>query len=316
MSSADFRRFLSDSRPWLADAGLETDAIFNHGFDLPAFASFTLLEDAKGRDYAAAYFARFHRLAAEAGTGFVLDTMTWRANAPWLARMGRDGTVEAVNRAAVEFARSLREAWSGVPVVLAGMVGPAGDGYRIDDAFTPDTAHAAHRPQIAALSKAGVDMLNVLTMTHLAEAQGIIRAAAEAGLPVALSFTVETDGRLPSGQPLDEAVEEADATAPVRPLYYMVNCAHPDHFADALHKGDWLRRLGGIRANASRLSHAELDVATALDDGDPAEFGQLYAGLKARLPAIKVIGGCCGTDHRHVAEAGAACLHGAAHQGA
>lgn len=315
MSDTDIRRFMTDSRPWLADAGLETDAIFIHGFDLPAFASFTLLEQPAGRDYAAAYFARFHRLAARLGTGFMLDTMTWRANAPWLVRMGRGAEVDAINHAAVGFARSLRDGWSGVPVVLAGLIGPAGDGYRIDAAFTPDSAHAAHRPQIAALAAAGVDMLNVLTMTHLAESQVVIRAAAEAGLPVALSFTVETDGRLPSGQPLDEAVEEADATAPVRPLYYMVNCAHPDHFADVLHGGGWLHRLGGIRANASRRSHAELDEATELDAGDPLEFGQLCADLQARLPAVKVIGGCCGTDHRHVAAAGAACLKGM-HRGA
>lgn len=315
MAGASFRHFLTDHRPWLADAGLETDAIFNHGFDLPSFASFTLLDSPEGRDYAAGYFARFHRLATEARTGFVLDTMTWRANAPWMERMGRGGEVDAINREAVDFARALRDGWTGAPVVLAGLIGPAGDGYIVAEAFTPDSAHAAHRPQINALAKAGVDMLNVLTMTHLAEAQGILRAAAEAGVPVALSFTVETDGRLPSGQPLDEAVEEADATAPVRPLYYMVNCAHPDHFADALHKGDWLARLGGVRANASRQSHAELDAATTLDDGDPAEFGQLYAALQRRLPAVKVIGGCCGTDHRHVAEASLACLHGAAHQG-
>lgn len=303
-----FETYMDSPGPWLADGGLETDALFNHGFDLPAFASFTLIEGDRGRDYLTAYFDRFFGMAQAAGTGLVLDTLTWRANAPWLARMGRGDQVVPVNRDAVAFARALRARHPGVPCILNGLIGPAGDGYLLGEGFTPEAAAAAHRPQIRALAEAGVEMLTAMTMTHIGEAQGVVQAAAEAGLPLALSFTVETDGRLPSGQTLRAAIAEVDATAAVRPAYYMVNCAHPDHFADVLDGGDWLSRIGGLRANASRLSHAELDEAEVLDDGDPVEFGRLYGVLTRRLPGLRVIGGCCGTDHRHIAEAGACCL--------
>ena len=301
-------RLMNDTRAWPADAGLETCMIYDDGLDLPHFASFVLLETEAGQTALRRYFARYIALAAAGGTGFVLDTATWRANMGWAARMGMDEVaIVAANRRAVEFAGRLRDAHetASLPIAINGVVGPSGDGYRIDAALTPDAAEALHRVQIEALAAAGVDLVSAVTMTHPGEAIGIARAAGRAGLPHVLSFTVETDGHLPNGQPLQAALAEVEAATGGSALFYMVNCAHPVHFARDL-DGPMRARIGGIRANASRRSHAELDVATALDDGDPEEFGHFYATFGRFLPHLRLVGGCCGSDHRHV---GAACGH-------
>jgi homocysteine S-methyltransferase len=157
-------------------------------------------------------------------------------------------------------------------------------------------------------------MISAMTLTYAAEAIGIVQAAKEIDVPAVIAFTLETDGRLPSGQPLGDAIAEVDAATNAGPIYYMINCAHPDHFRDALDtNAPWILRIGGIRANASRMSHAELDEAEVLDDGDPIELGALNMELLQLLPNIRVIGGCCGTDHRHV---GCISGHGSAHHAA
>lgn len=302
-------RLIETTVPWLTDGGLETDLIFSQGIDLPDFAAFPLLGTPQGKAALARYFTVFLSLARGHGAGFVLDTPTWRAGQVWGERLGLDhDAVTRVNADAVRFARGLRDQWADLPVVINGVVGPSGDGYRAAAELSAWHARMAHTVQVEALARAGADMVTATTMTHAAEAIGIAGAAAAAGLPCVVSFTVETDGRLPSGQPLEDAIYDLEELE-TPPLWYMVNCAHPDHFGTLFDPAqDWVQRIGGIRANASRLSHAELDQSTELDDGDPQEFGALYADLAARLPRLRVIGGCCGTDHRHVGAAGAACL--------
>jgi S-methylmethionine-dependent homocysteine/selenocysteine methylase len=175
--------------------------------------------------------------------------------------------------------------------------------------MTAEESARYHRPQLEALREGGADMVSAITMTYAEEAMGIAVAARECGMPVAISFTVETDGRLPSGQPLKMAVDETDAATDSFPAYYMINCAHPEHFHSALaDEGAWLDRIGGIRANASRKSHAELDASTELDIGDPAELGRQYRALRTHLPRLFLFGGCCGTDCRHVSAICDACL--------
>lgn len=294
-------------RPWLTDGGLETDMVFNHGVDLPSFASFTMLEDADKRQLLADYFKRYIEMAAEAGTGFVLDTCTWRAGHAWMTRMGRAEDLDRINKSAIELCKDIRDAHESpdLPILINGVVGPAGDGYVVGKLMSVEQAEASHAPQIKALAAAGADMISAITMNYAEEAIGIAIAAAKADLPAVVSFTVETDGNLPSGQPIADAIAQTDkatqAATGQRPLYYMINCAHPEHFSDKLSgRADWKSRIGGVRANASRLSHAELDEAETLDDGDPNEFGNLYVELSDSLPALRVIGGCCGTDARHV----------------
>ncbi|WP_299671871.1 homocysteine S-methyltransferase family protein [uncultured Roseobacter sp.] len=289
-------------RPFLTDAGLETWLLFQRGFDLPFFASFPLLQDAAGRAAMTEYFSGFLTLAKEQSTGFVLDTCTWRANPDWAARMGHDAVALAeINAEAVRYAMALRDgAEARDAVLINGVVGPRDDGYDPAQLMSVIEARAYHQLQVDALAQYGVDLVSAITMTNTAEAIGIANAAAQAGVPCVVSFTVETDGRLPTGQHLSEAIAETDAKSSERPVYYMINCAHPDHFRDVVGQGTWRNRISGLRANASRLSHAELDACESLDDGDPQELGALYADLKAYLPRLNVFGGCCGTDLRHV----------------
>ncbi|MDM7931009.1 homocysteine S-methyltransferase family protein [Tabrizicola sp.] len=298
-------QLLAARTPWLTDGGLETTMIFNEGQELPSFAAFTLLDSETGRDALTRYFHVYAALARNADTGLVLDTPTWRAGTSWGAVMGLDGTaIRRINAEAAAFCAGFRAGAEaeGMPVLLNGVLGPSGDGYALERTLTGDEANACHRVQVEALAEAGVELITAATMTHSGEAIGVVRAAQAAGVPVAVSFTVETDGRLPSRETLSQAIATTDAATDGAPVYYMVNCAHPTHFSGVL-EGSWVSRIGGIRANASRMSHAELDESTELDAGDPDEFGQLYRDLGALLPNLRVIGGCCGSDHRHVGAA-------------
>ncbi len=297
------RGYLADPRTYLTDGGFETSMLFLEGFDLPAFAACVLLEDDAACAAMDRYFDRFLAMAEMAGTGFVLDTNTWRSGTHWADAVGRSpARMQDLTREAVQFAMAIRERWQDrvSPILLNGVIGPAGDAYDGTLALDAAAAEEIHAPQIALLAQCGVDLISALTFGSLPEAIGLVRATVRAGVPVAISFTVETDGRLPDGTPLARAVLETDAATGSAPLYYMINCAHPEHFQDVLNDEAWCHRIRGVRANASRLSHAELDKAETLDDGDPDEFGALHAELSRKLPGLKVVGGCCGTDHRHV----------------
>jgi homocysteine S-methyltransferase len=294
----------------LTDSGLETWLVFHRGFDLPDFASYPLLDREDGRAVLAEYFTEHLGVAAAAGTGIVLETPTWRANADWGVRLGYDAAaLDRVNRDAVSFVRELAAGFSSGAVVVSGNIGPRGDGYDPAELLTPEDAEAYHRVQIDSFVGAGADRVTMLTATHAGEAIGVIRAAVAAGVPVVVAFTVETDGRLPNGQALHEAIAEVDAATGGAALHFGVNCAHPDHFTAAFGADpSAIGRIGLVRANASRASHAELDEAEELDDGDPAELADLYAALLRGHPHIEVVGGCCGTDVRHVAAIARACV--------
>jgi S-methylmethionine-dependent homocysteine/selenocysteine methylase len=295
---------LAADRPFVTDGGMETDLIFNRGVDLPLFAAFVALDDAGALQALRDYYEGFFAIARTHDAGLVLDTPTWRANRDWGERLGYKGRrLAEVNRRAVELVRSLRDDWArDRPVVIDGAVGPRGDGYVPGEQMGADEAAAYHGEQIESLTEAGVEMVTVLTMNYAEEAVGVARAAAEHGVPAVISFTVETDGRLPTGQGLGEAIDQVDAETGASAAYFMVNCAHPTHFEHVLHEaGPWRERVRGVRANASTLSHAELDQAEELDAGDPAQLAQHHVRLHAALPNLAVVGGCCGTDQRHVA---------------
>jgi S-methylmethionine-dependent homocysteine/selenocysteine methylase len=296
---------LRGDRVFLTDGGLETTLVFHRGIDLPLFAAFPLLDDAEGRAVLRDYFAPYLAAARERGAGFLLDTVTWRANRDWGAQLGYDAAeLDRVNRDAVAFAQELRASVADAPepILVAGVVGPRGDGYVVDSLMSAEEAQAYHADQVRSFAAAGADFVAAITMTYAEEAIGIARAAAAAGIPAAISFTVETDGRLPSGQALGDAIEQVDAETLGSPAYYMVNCAHPSHFASVVADGGaWRGRIAGLRANASAKSHAELDEAEELDEGDPRELAAGCAALRASLPNVTVLGGCCGTDERHVA---------------
>jgi S-methylmethionine-dependent homocysteine/selenocysteine methylase len=291
---------------FLTDGGIETVLIFHEGLDLPAFAAFDPLKDDEGTERLRSYYAPYVALARERGVGFVLESPTWRASPRWAAELGYDPEqLDRLNRKAIALLEELRDEHEagGPPIVISGCLGPHDDGYNPSELLPAEAARDYHSTQIGTFADTAADMVMAITMTYAEEAIGIARAAAEAGLPAAISFTVETDGRLPSGQALGEAIEQVDRETGGSPSYYMINCAHPTHFESVLQQGDgWRERIGGLRANASTRSHAELDEAEELDEGDPADLGARYAELRERLPRLNVLGGCCGTDHRHVAE--------------
>lgn len=294
-----------DERPFLTDGGLETTLIFLDGIDLPHFASIAMLRTADGRAHLKRYFERYIAIARGAGAGFILEAATWRAGPDWAEPLGLElAELDALNSDAIALLHELRAEHQGeaLPILISGCIGPRGDGYVADRTMLADEAEAYHGHQVAVIAGAGVDLITALTMTNVPEAIGIAKAAQRAGLPVAISFTLETDGRLPTGDALKDAIEAVDAATAGAPAYYMINCAHPSHFEAVLaDAGEWVNRIRGLRANASCLSHAELDEATELDPGDPAELARHYAELNALLPALRVFGGCCGTDDRHVA---------------
>jgi homocysteine S-methyltransferase len=289
----------------LTDGGLETTLIFLEGVDLDHFAAFPLLDEAGGRDVLRAYFAPFLALAREHDAVFQLDTPTWRANRDWGALLGYDAAgLDRINRDAVGFARELAAAEApDVAVRVNGAMGPRGDGYVVEQRMDADEAARYHADQVGSFAAAGADVVSAVTMTYPEEAIGVARAAADAGLPALISFTVETDGRLPDGTALGAAIEAVEAATGGSPEAYMINCAHPTHFDAVVAEGDpaWRGRIAGLRANASRMSHAELDAAEELDAGDPGDLAQRYVALREQLPELTILGGCCGTDRRHVA---------------
>lgn len=293
---------LTSDRPFVTDGGLETTLVFHRGIDLPDFAAFPLLDSDEGRAALTDYYRPYLEIAERMGTGIVLDTPTWRANLDWGARAGYDPVrLAAVNQRAVEFVAGLAAQYPSVATVLNGVHGPRGDGYIVGNTMSAAEAAHYHGLQARAFAEAGADMVSAITMTYSAEAIGVARAAKAVSLPSVISFTVETDGRLPSGESIGDAIDAVEQATDGSPAYYMVNCAHPTHFAPAIDAAAaWAGRVRGIRANASRLSHAELDVATEVDRGDIDELARLYSDLHADLD-LCVVGGCCGTDAEHVA---------------
>jgi homocysteine S-methyltransferase len=288
---------------FLTDGGIETSLIFHQGLDLPEFAAFVLLDSEAGLDQLRRYYEPYLALAGESGAGFVLESPTWRASPGWAARLDVSAEkLDALNRRAIALMDELRASAGDAPVVISGCVGPQGDGYRPAELLSADAAREYHSTQLGTFADTAADMVTAITMTYADEAVGVAQAAGDAGLPVVISFTVETDGRLPNGEGLGEAIDEVDEATGGAPAYYMLNCAHPTHFEDVLGTDEpWRNRIRGLRANASTLSHDELDAMEELDDGDPADLGARYAALRSRLPNLNVVGGCCGTDHRHVA---------------
>lgn len=289
---------------FITDGGLETTLIFHEGIDLPLFAAFDLLKDEAGTDILEDYYRRYAAMASEHGVGLVLEAPTWRANADWGARLGYDSLALAdANRKAIALMLQVRDSFetAATPMVISGNLGPRGDGYRADARMTAAQAAHYHQAQIDTFAQTDADMVAAFTLNYAEEAIGIVNAARKSAMPVAISFTLETDGRLPSGHTLRDAIVRTDDETGGYAAYYMINCAHPTHIERMLHKdGSWVQRIRGVRANASRRSHAELDESIDLDDGNPAELGTQYGALRGLLPGMTVVGGCCGTDHRHV----------------
>ena len=294
---------LSD-KTFITDGGLETVLLFQQGWHLPDFAAFTLLDRPLGTETLQSYFNIYGKLAQTYGLGLVLESPTWRANPDWGKRQGYGAAELAdVNRRAIALLETTRTHYATAhsPIVISGCIGPRGDGYSLDMLMSAAEAEQYHQEQIDSFRDTAADLVSAMTLTDPEEAIGIVRAAQNAQMPVVISFTVETDGHLPNGTSLKQAISRVDAATDSAPVYYMINCAHPIHFDRAMiNQGDWVERIRGIRANASMMSHAELDESDTLDEGNPQDLGERFYLLKQQLPHLNILGGCCGTDHRHI----------------
>lgn len=314
MTHAQYRHQLPQltNQLFLTDGGTETTLIFHDGLHLPEFAAFDLLQTPVGTAALKRYFRTYATLAQTYQVGIVLESATWRANADWGYKLGYAADeLMAMNHRAIALLHDIRREYATTqsPIVISGCVGPRGDGYLPTTAMAIAAAQAYHLPQITTLQAAGADLVTAMTMNYVEEAIGIVLAAQQVQMPVVISFTVETDGKLPTGQSLAAAIAQVDALTQNGPAYYMINCAHPTHFANVLTPGAaWVQRIRGLRANASAKSHAELNEAETLDAGNPREFGQQYRELRQQFPQITILGGCCGTDDRHIEAVCQACL--------
>jgi S-methylmethionine-dependent homocysteine/selenocysteine methylase len=297
---------------FLADGGIETTLIFHEGLELPDFAAFHLLKTDEGEAALRRYFRTYADLARRFGTGLILESATWRSSKDWGARLGYSTEELAeINHKAILMLEEIRSEYQddAMTVVISGCIGPRGDGYVPGDVMSVQEAEDYHREQVEVFAASSADLVTAITMNYVEEAIGIAQAARKAGIPVVISFTVETDGNLPTGQTLKSAIEQVDGATDGYPAYYMINCAHPTHFEHIVAEGGaWLDRVRGVRANASHRSHAELNEAPDLDEGNPIELGTQYARLKQRISSLNVMGGCCGTDHRHMEQIAEACL--------
>ncbi len=297
---------------FLTDGGLETVLIFLQGLELPLFAAFPLLNDPEGHARLYKYYSTYANIAVEHNAGLILESVTWRANSVWGTELGySDEALAQINQEAIQLLSEVRETFENERSLMpiSGCIGPRGDGYNPTVLMSAIEAQEYHSVQIETFKRTDADLVTAYTMNYVEEALGIVKAAKAAQMPVVISFTVETDGTLPSGLSLKEAITEVDELTGSGPAYYMLNCAHSDHFAEALNVDEpWIKRIKGLRSNASRMSHAELDESEELDDGDPEEFGSQYKELLARLDQINIVGGCCGTDERHLTEICKACI--------
>lgn len=288
----------------ITDGGMETDLVFHHQLDLPYFAAYDLLRHQQGYDTLFDYYKSYAELALKYKLGLILETVTWRANADWGAKIGDSlQDLEKFNLQSVKLIEHIREEYEDedAPIVISGCLGPRGDGYTPSQTMSVSEAQDYHSTQIATFAKSNADMIAGLTLNYVEEAIGLTLAAQEHGLPVCISFTVETDGKLPTGDTLAQAIHAVDQATNDGPVYYMINCAHPTHFSHLFHTQErWLNRVKGLRGNASCLSHAELNESETLDEGSPTQFGAELGALKSLSPHITVLGGCCGTDYRHI----------------
>lgn len=281
--------------------GMETDLIFNQSVSLPGFASYPLLETPKGRALLREYYLQLISLAKNHDIGITLESISWVANRDRGAEIGyMPDALRDLNIAGIDLIADIRDEFPQLPIVLSAQMGPRGDGYALDTQMSPDEAEQYHSEQMETLAGTKADIISAFTIGYANEAIGIVRAAERFNMPVAIAFTVETDGKLPSGVSLKNAIETVDKATDSAAAYFLINCAHPEHLENAFVEGPWISRLRGIVVNASRCSHEELDNSETLDDGDPIELGAQVAAICARFPHFSIVGGCCGTDMRHM----------------
>ncbi|MGR3290894.1 MAG: homocysteine S-methyltransferase family protein [Paracoccaceae bacterium] len=294
-----------DGPTYLTTAGCETYMEYKKGFKFRHFCMFELLDNPAATDALRMYYRDILQVAQTYRKGTILCDIHYRASSDWGALVGYDpDQLDEISLRIMEFYQQLvdEHASADTPVLISNCIGPRGDAYQTNPKLTEQSAQDYHSAQINLLAGAGADLVTGLTLNSVPEAIGITRAAQQAGVPVVIAFTLDRTARLKTGPTLKQAIEQVDAATGSGPAYYMLNCIHPDDFEPALEPGDWIRRLNGIRPNASAMGKGILCKLDHLEQGDPVELGQQMGDLARRFPHISVWGGCCGTDAVHIGE--------------
>lgn len=295
----------------LTSGGSQTTLMYKHNCQLRAFATYELLFSEQWNGTMRRMVEEYGDVAVKRGVPLLLDTETWRASANWYSTLQTPEEQRAQVHAlalqqAQEVAQYVRDKSGGrVPVMIHGVVGPRKDAYLHDASLSVQVAREYHSAQVAEMRALGVGLVGAYTLTSSAEGAGFAAAAAAAGMDCMVSFTLDVDGRLPSGEELGEAIAKVGAGEGRAPVCYMVNCVHPRYIREVVERARgeaWVGRIGGVRANASAKSHAELAASDELDEGDAVEWAKEVVGLREVLPGLKVIGGCCGTGAEHCEE--------------
>ena len=289
---------------YLTEGGQETEVMYRHGFDLPEFAMFPLLDQPDAVEVVRAMYSAVLDTAERHGCAVLLGGLDYRASPDWAGLIGYDPTaLAAMQTRAIEFLREVSDPYRDrLPDVrIAGIVGPRGDAYQVNPTITADESEEYHSVQLATLAASGVDLVEAMTFNNVDEAVGLARAASSAGLPLSVSFVLDSDHNLNGGPSLKEAIESVDAAAGSdRPAFYGINCSHPFEFMPAIESGEWFKRIRCLRPNAAAADKISLCTLGHLEEGDPVELGSLMGQLAADYPHIDIWGGCCGTWDKHL----------------
>ncbi len=291
---------------YLTEGGTETEIMYRHGHELREFAMFELLDSPSAMSDLHDMYRRYLDVAAKHGFGAVMAGLDYRASPDWAEKIGYSRAALAdIQHRCIGFLREVAKPYEDqLPrIVISGCCGPRGDAYALNRTITADEAEDYHAVQLETLKDCAVDLVWAATFNNIPEAVGISRAAAGAGLPLYISFTLDSRHRLKSGPSLKDAVEATDAEAgDARPDFYGINCSHPVEFEPALEPGDWFDRVRTLRPNAANMDKVSLCKLGHIEEGDPVELGELMGDLARRYPQIDIWGGCCGTWDRHFEE--------------
>jgi homocysteine S-methyltransferase len=295
----------SDDLIYLTEGGFETELMYLHGFELPCFAAFHLLDSTKGYQAVRDLYARVCDVAAAESTGLLLGWLNYRASPDWGAKLGLSPeALRAATLRSIAMLADLRKSYAGqVPhFAISDAIGPRGDAYGTGGAITEAEAEDYHSVQLETLKHSDVDVIWAATQNNVPEVIGMARAARALGLEIAVAWSLNAESRLSSGPTLAEAITRTDAAVPGVVAWHSLTCSHPLEFTPALTPGPWTDRLRCIRPNAAAMDKIALCKLGHLEDGDPVELGRQMGDVARRYPAMDIWGGCCGTDHRHLSE--------------
>ncbi|MBW2409401.1 MAG: homocysteine S-methyltransferase family protein [Deltaproteobacteria bacterium] len=269
----------------------------------PYIANAGLIYDQAGKQAMTRIYRQYIDIASRYRLPMIVSAPTWRASSERINKSAYSGR-ETMVKDCADFINRIRQdvSQSADCIYIAGLIACRGDSYEPREALTADKAEAYHRLQAQELAHAGVDFILAATLPAVSEALGIAAALSQCAIPYSLSFVIRSDGRVLDGTPLQAAIEKIDAAVNPGPLFYQINCVHPAIFRKAIEQSEpGFDRLLGLQANTSEKSPEELDGLGYLDTSEPEEFAESMLALHTHF-GLKIIGGCCGTDHRHIEE--------------